>query len=471
MSRASRKDSARKSARQNANPGAAQSGPNPGQAAGRPTPGRPGPLTQGLILLALVLGAALMWAAQSARRARAHFVAPAVAPSSKVAFEKAFLGDYTTATRIANVQILDFDGDGKNDILVCDSARNAVILYRQTPAGTFEERVLGAGLKCPAHATVVDLDKDGDLDVVVSVLGSIFPWDGLEGRVVLLENEGDRFTQHVLLDDVRRVADVQAGDLDGDGDIDLAVAVFGYARGEVLWLENLGKKDGRWHFLDHQLLDHPGAIHVPIGDLDGDGDLDIAAIVSQDEEELWVFENLGHGQFKPRRIYASPNYDVGSAGLVMCDLDKDGKADLLLPQGDNLEDPYAWPQPYHGCLWFRNLGNWKFESKRIATFGGTYAAAVGDIDGDGDLDVVLVSLCNDWTDPSRPSVIWLENDGHQNFKMRAIDTVPIGLITVACGDLNKDGRADIVAGSLILPPITERRVERITTWVSRKDKR
>ena len=152
----------------------------------------------------------------------------------------------------------------------------------------------------------------------------------------------------------------------------------------------------------------------------------------------------------------------------MCDLDKDGRIDLFLPQGDNLEDPYAWPQPYHGCLWFRNLGNWQFESKRIANFGGTYAAAPGDLDGDGDLDVVLVSLCNDWTDPARPSVVWLENDGYQNFKMRLIDTTPIGLITVACGDLNNDGRADIVAGSLLLPPIVERRAERVTAWISKK---
>jgi hypothetical protein len=389
----------------------------------------------GLAVLLGVLGRLAKPAPPGSRR-------PAPGISSKAAFDKTVFNDHQSAVRVANVQIVDFDRDGLNDMLVCDSARNAVILYRQTSSGQFTERVLAENLKCPAHATVVDLDKDGDLDVVVAVLGSIFPWDELVGRVVLLENEGDHFTQHVLLDDVRRVADVEAGDLDGDGDIDLVAAVFGYARGEVLWLENRGKKDG----------------------------LDIAAVVSQDEEELWTFENLGQGRFKPRRIYASPNYDVGSAGLLMCDLDKDGKLDLLLPQGDNLEDPYAWPQPYHGCLWLKNLGNWRFESKRIASFGGTYAAAVGDLDGDGDLDVVLVSLCNDWSDPTRPSVVWLENDGHQNFKMWPIDTTPIGLITVACGDLNKDGRADIVAGSLILPPITERRVERITTWVSRKGK-
>jgi hypothetical protein len=389
----------------------------------------------------------------------------------KLHFEKKVIGQHQSAARTANVQIVDFDRDGLNDILICDGARNAVILYRQTADGHFEERILAANLKCPAHATVVDLDKDGDLDIVVAVLGSIFPWDELAGKVVLLENEGDYFTQHILLDDVRRVADVQAGDLDGDGDVDLVVAAFGYARGELLWLENRGKTGAQWHFRDHQLLDRPGIIHVPLGDLDGDGDLDIAAIVSQDEEELWVFENLGGGAFKSRRIYASANYDVGSAGLLMCDLDKDGKLDLLVPQGDNLEDPYAWPQPYHGCLWFRNLGNWKFQSKQIANFGGTYAAAVGDVDGDGDLDVVLVSLCNDWSDPARPSVVWLENNGRQNFMMHPIDNAPIGLITVACGDLNNDGRADIVAGSLLLPPILERRVEHVTAWISQKGRK
>src|SRR5438105_14514711 len=106
--------------------------------------------------------------------------------SPAISFDKIVLDDHNTAVRIANVQIVDFDRDGLNDILVCDTARNAVILYRQIPGGRFEERVLADNLKCPAHATVVDLDQDGDLDVVVAVLGSIFPWDELVGRVVLL---------------------------------------------------------------------------------------------------------------------------------------------------------------------------------------------------------------------------------------------------------------------------------------------
>jgi hypothetical protein len=338
-----------------------------------------------------------------------------------------------------------------------------VLLYKQTAEG-WEETVLASDLKAPAHATAVDMDGDGRLDIVVAVLGSIFPWDELVGSVVLLENEGGAFIKHEILTDVRRVADVQAGDLNGNGKMDLAVAVFGYARGEVLWLENMGKQEGRWRFRDHQLLSRPGAIHVPIGDLDGNGKLDIAAVVSQDEEELWVFRNMGEGVFEPKMIYATSNFDVGSAGLLMVDLNQNGRLDLLLPQGDNLEDPYAWPQPYHGCIWFENLGGWEFRPKQIARFGGTYAAGVGDLNGNGFLDVVLVSFANDPADPRHSSVVWLENDGRQNFTTHHVDNSPAGLVTVAVGDLTGNGRPDIVAGGLSLPPIYPKKVERLTYW-------
>ena len=60
--------------------------------------------------------------------------------------------------QICNVQVVDFDRDGLSDIIVCDALRSQVILYRQSPKGTWTERVLGDDLLVPAHATVVDLD-------------------------------------------------------------------------------------------------------------------------------------------------------------------------------------------------------------------------------------------------------------------------------------------------------------------------
>lgn len=362
---------------------------------------------------------------------------------------------------ITNVQVIDFDRDGRADVIACDARRHCVVCWQQRADGGFEERVLGEDLLAPAHATVVDLDQDGRLDVLVSVLGDIWPNDGVIGRLVLLQNEGDHFSQHVLLDDVHRVADAQPADLDGDGDLDIAVAVFGYVHGEVLWLEN----HGELQFEEHVLLTAPGTIHVPLADFDGDGDLDIAAVVSQDEEEVWIFENLGNGRFQPRMIHDSVNFDLGSAGLIAGDLDGDGDMDLILPTGDNLEEQHSYPQPYHGCVWLENQGAWKFAPRQVARFGGTYAAAMGDLNQDGHQDIVLVSMCNAWEDRTHASIVWLENDGQQNFRAWQIDEAPTHLVTVACGDLDGDGRVDIVAGGLhLLGPFD--RLGSVTAWIN-----
>lgn len=366
---------------------------------------------------------------------------------------------------ITNVQILDFDGDGHNDILSCDAGDNQVLLSTSNQDGVGFDRILISDVAAPAHATPVDIDQDGDLDLIISVLGNLQPDDGVVGRVELHEQVQDGFVRHVILDNVRRVADVQPGDFDNDGDLDLAVAVFGYNRGEVLWLEN----QGDFQFLDHHLYNAPGTIHVPVADYDGDGDLDIATIVSQEEEELVAFENLGGGRFKTRPLWSTSNMDLGSAGLIHADLDQDGDEDLILPAGDNLEDFDAYPQPYHGCLWFENQGEWKFQQHRISNLGGTYAADVADMDLDGDLDVVLVSMTNDWYSPEHASLVWLENDGKQNFTTWQIDNQPIHLVTVAVGDLNADGLPDVVAGSLNMRKPFDR-IGRITHWIQQPKK-
>lgn len=374
--------------------------------------------------------------------------------------------DFTFRPTITNVQIVDLDADGGSVVIACDAQRQAVFAYRRSTDGQWSEQLLGNELIAPAHATVVDLDKDGDKDVVVAVMGNLYPDDDVVGSLVLLENGGgaagqQQFSKKTLLDDVRRVVDAQPGDFDGDGDLDLAVAVFGYLRGQVLWLENRGNLQ----FRDHELLSAAGTIHVPVADYDGDGDLDIAAIVSQEDEETWGFENLGQGKFAPRRLWHTVNFDIGSAGLVATDLDGDKDVDLLLPVGDNLEDSYATAQPYHGCLWLENKGGWQFEAQRIATFPGTYAAVAGDLDGDHDQDVVLVSMVNHWEEPDAPSLVWLENDGQQKFTQHAIAANPIMLVTVACGDVNGDGRLDLVAGGLhVYPPFD--RMARISCWTA-----
>lgn len=386
-------------------------------------------------------------------------------PNSELRFSRQAIGTVREdLPLVCNVKITNLVPNGPMGVLICDASQNRVSFCSRSDSETWTETILGTDLIAPAHATPVDIDQDSDIDILVSVMGNIEPDDGVIGKLVLLERDGDHFHPKTILDDVRRVADAQPGDFDGDGDIDIAVAVFGYNRGQVLWLEAIDSGE----FRTHELLSAPGTIHVPVADFDSDGDLDIAAIVTQDEEELWGFENLGSGNFEKHRLWMTHNFDLGSAGLIADDLDGDGDIDFILPAGDNLEDFDPFPQPYHGCLWFENKGHWEFVPHRIANFGGTYAAAVADLDADGDRDVVLVSMANDWHDPTRASIVWLENDGNQDFTPWRIDSNPTHLVTVSTGDLNDDGLPDIVGGGLHIRGPYDR-LGRVTAWFSNKD--
>ena len=359
--------------------------------------------------------------------------------------------------QIAHVAIVDLDADGLPDILACDAVRNRVAWIRQFPAGTYTEQPVTEDIRAPAHVEPTDFDGDGDLDLLVASLGELFPSDLRIGSVVILENDGNqRFTSRVAAEGIPRVADVRAGDLDGDGDLDLAVAAFGYDHGETLWLENRGG----WDFEAHVLQRFSGAINALVADLDGDDALEIVTLVSQEWEEIWAFTGE---QLRSRLLWGTTNPDYGSSWITLVDLDQDGDPDILHSNGDAFDYAPAKSRPWHGVQWLENRGDLEFEPHRIADLSGASSPQAADLDGDGDLDVAVVSAYNQWDDEAAHSLVWLENNGQMQFAMHRIARSPTHLITLAADDLDNDGAADLVTGGMHISGPFDR-MSRVTVW-------
>jgi hypothetical protein len=365
--------------------------------------------------------------------------------------------------QIAHVAIADLDRDGLNDVLVCDALQNIVTWIRQSPRGTYVEQTI-AGVAAPAHVEAVDFDGDGDLDLLVAALGFLFPNNNRVGSVIVLENDGmQRFRSHYIADRVARVADARAADLDGDGDLDVSVAGFGYDDGETSWLENRGG----WSFEPHVLQRLSGPINAIPTDLDGNKTPDIVALVSQEWEEIWAFVGNGRGQFTPKLLWGSTNPDFGSSWMTIVDLDRDNDPDILYANGDAFE--YAPPnsRPWQGVQWLENTGSLRFTLHRLVDLQGATSPQAADLDGDGDLDILLVESNGDWDDPKAPSLLWLENDGRMMFTPHGIATAPTHLLTVAVGDLDGDSRPDAVTGGMHISRPYDR-IGRITAWLTSK---
>ena len=361
---------------------------------------------------------------------------------------------------IAHVTVGDLDLDGRNDVLACDINLGRVVWSRQQADGSFHEQVIGEPIAAPVHVEIEDIDDDGDLDVLVASMGVMLPSNADIGAVIVLENDGsEHFTNRVLLQDARRVTDVRPGDLDGDGDVDLAVTQFGYVQGEVQWLENLGN----WNFQSHHLMDRSGGIHGPVTDLDGDGDLDIVVLFSQEWETVQAFINDGRGHFTPIVLHDVADADYSSSGLSVGDIDGDGDQDLAWTNGDAFVSVGYRPLPSHGLQWLENRGNLDFTFHRIGDLHGAYGPSIVDLDGDGDQDIVTVSEFAYWDEPGTPSLRWWSQQPDGSFLPQNLAESPTHLVTCATGDLDGDGRPDIVAGGMALYQPFDR-VTRVVGW-------
>jgi hypothetical protein len=336
---------------------------------------------------------------------------------------------FGTSNNTFGSDIGDIDGDGDLDAVFNNAFNEQATVWVNDGAGQFSPHPTkpSFGLQYGYSAVLGDLDTDGDLDVV---LGNKHTPES-----IWLNDGTGVFTTHPITPtiDAGPSSEVVLGDLDADGDLDAMMATHDWS-GHRVWLN-----DGTGGFSPHPLMPSfgPSSGRVgQLGDLDGDGDLD-AVIGNAYSTPASVWLNNGTGVFTAHPT--TPGFGtLTTSDLDLGDIDGDGDLDVVAAN---------WVEPWEGAIrtegpatvWINDgLGNLSAHPT-TPTFGMGMNQDVGtaDIDGDGDLDAILGNIDN------QPETVWL-NDGQGNFS--AHPTMPsFGTSDseeIEFGDLDGDGDQD-----------------------------
>lgn len=222
-------------------------------------------------------------------------------------------------------------------------------------------------------------------------------------------------------------------DLDGD---ELADIVYATQSQGMYWRKNLGNGSFEPQTLIVNPIPGEQSRRFDTGDLNNNGFTDIVLSYFTVDGGVFWYENLdGQGTFNAGSPLQIPS-GAQANHIKIADIDGDGKLDVVVTFGFQGQIPRV--------MWFKNLGNGLFDAGTIIVQDGDFPQQfqVGDIDGDGDLDVVIGSN-------SLNQLSWFENtDGQGNFS----DPKPIGAFSLdiqrlELGDLNGNGFLDVVGSS------------------------
>ena len=324
----------------------------------------------------------------------------------------------------------DLDLDGDLDVLLSAGTDNDVLFLENTGAGaTWTSRTVDGSLTGATHAISADMDGDGDLDVIAAGSGAVVWHENQRVHSTVTFPTATTSTPDAQFSSP---SSVRFYDFDRDGDLD---TVHAHGNGRATWLENTNGDGSNWGFtMLSSSLSNPGDAGAIDADRDGDFD---AVVLNTVNHSLKWFENTdGAATFGGVQSIAG---GLGSPrGIAYADMDGDGDEDIVASSFNN-DAVYWWAAPQGGVTTWTQTTIYSGTNNQLD---GPNAVTTGDIDGDGDQDVV-VSASGSW------EVIWLSNngDGTSFTRVQIDDDANAGYGGVALADMDADGDLDVIRGA------------------------
>ena len=282
----------------------------------------------------------------------------------------------------------------------------------------------------------------------ITYMGTFSPLDDSTGFMCQAKLEKQRFIKiDTLLTKLKRPVHSLMHDINTDGQKDIIISEFGSNVGSFIYYKNLGKNK----FKKITLNPYPGSVISYIVDYNTDNLPDIINLMGQGDEGINVYINNGDDTFHRKEIISFPP-TYGSTYFELVDFNGDKLPDILYANGDNGDYPLNPPElrNYHGVRIFLNKGNFKFQEALFIPINGVYKAMAYDFDLDGDLDICSVSHFADYYHSPQEGFVYLENNGELQFTQYSFsESKNAHWMTLDIGDVDHDGDTDIVLGAAL----------------------